>query len=205
MLPASPHLPPARRNPRVTRAPRHPRPQHIAATQVSRGAPRPKRRHHRAHLEPTRSPKARLTTPDMPKRAADRRTPPREHKRDEDSFDAFMDRCRSGSHTDPTPAAPRGRPEPRGDHTGGTPRTVSHQAHLQRDYTALGMKTEHAAATDDGPATASRAADQPPDERSAQGSGMRVETGTNTASKLADQPPGTTPSWGRGHLDYARS
>ena len=28
--------------------------------------------------------------------------------------------------------------------------------------------------------------------------------GTNTASEPADQPPGSTPSWGRGHLDYAR-
>ena len=32
-----------------------------------------------------------------------------------------------------------------------------------------------------------------------------METGTNTASQPADEPPGTTPSWGRGHLDYARS
>ena len=32
-----------------------------------------------------------------------------------------------------------------------------------------------------------------------------MEPDTNTASGPADQPPGTTPSWGRGHLDYARS
>ena len=32
-----------------------------------------------------------------------------------------------------------------------------------------------------------------------------METGTNTASEPADQPTETTPSWGRGHLDYARS
>ena len=32
-----------------------------------------------------------------------------------------------------------------------------------------------------------------------------MEAGTNTASEPAGQPPGTTPSWGRGHLDYARS
>ena len=32
-----------------------------------------------------------------------------------------------------------------------------------------------------------------------------METGTNTASEPADQPSRTTPSWGRGHLDYKRS
>ena len=32
-----------------------------------------------------------------------------------------------------------------------------------------------------------------------------METGTNTASKPAKQPTGTNPSWGREHLDYARS
>ena len=32
-----------------------------------------------------------------------------------------------------------------------------------------------------------------------------METGSNTTSEPADQPPGTTPSWGRGHLDYTRS
>ena len=70
---------------------------------------------------------------------------------------------------------------------------------------ALGTKTEHAATTDDGPATASGAVDQAPDKHSAQGSGTRVRTGTNTASEPADQLPGTTPSWGLGHLDCARS
>ena len=82
---------------------------------------------------------------------------------------------------------------------------MSHQAHLQRDYTALGTKTEHAVATDDGPATTSGAADQAPDERSAQGGGTCVATGTNTASDSADHPPGTTRSWLRRHLDHARS
>ena len=144
----------------------------------------------------------------MTRPLADRGTPPSGHNRDEDSFDAFMECCGSAPNTDPTPAAPRGRPEPRDDHTGGTHLPVSRQAHLQRDYAALGAKTEHAAATDDRHATASGAADQTPDElprHRAQGSGTRVETGTNTASKPADQPPGTTRSWGQGHLDYARS
>ena len=44
-----------------------------------------------------------------------------------------------------------------------------------------------------------------PARHSAQGSGTRVGTGNNSASKPADQPTVTTPSWGRGHLDYARS
>ena len=85
---------------------------------------------------------------------------------------------------------------------------VSRQAHFQRDYAALGEKSGHAAATDDGHATASGAADQTLDEpprHSAQGAGTRVETCTITASEPADQPPGTTPSSGQGHLDYARS
>ena len=147
---------------------------------------------------------ARETTPHTPQCAADRETSPGGHNCDEDSFDAFMESCRSDPHTDPAPAAPRGRPEPRGDHTEETPLIVSRQAHLQRDYNAL-KKTEHATATDDGPATSSGAADQAPDERSAPGSGPCVEAGTNTASEPTGQPPGTIPSWGRGHLDYARS
>ena len=32
-----------------------------------------------------------------------------------------------------------------------------------------------------------------------------METGTDTAREPAEQPPRTTPAWGRGHLDYARS
>ena len=164
---------------------------------------------------PTRGPprvhadsKVRATTPNMPKREADRGTSLGGHTRDEDSFDAFIKSCRSAPHTDSTPAAQRGHPEPRDDHTGGTRLTVSRQAQLQRDYAALGAKTEHATATDDWHANASGAADQPLDElprHSAQGSGTRVETGTNTASEPAHQPPGTTPSWGRGHQDYAPS
>ena len=129
---------------------------------------------------------ARATTPDMPKRAADRGTLPGENTRDKDSFDAFMESSWSALHTDPTPAALRSQPEPRDDHTGGTPLTVPLQAHLKRDYAALGARTEHTGATDDGHATASGAADQTPDEpprHGAQGIGTRVETGTNTASE----------------------
>ena len=85
---------------------------------------------------------------------------------------------------------------------------MSRQAHFQRDYAALGSRTEYTAATDDGHATASKAADQNPDKQpqhSAQGSGTCVETGTNTASKPAEQPPWATPALERGRLDYARS
>ena len=85
---------------------------------------------------------------------------------------------------------------------------MSRQAHLQRNYAALGAQTEYAAATHDGHATASGAADQTPDKpprHSAQRGGRRVKTGTNNAREPADQPTGPTPSWGRGHLDYARS
>ena len=65
------------------------------------------------------------TTSDTPKRAADRGTSPGGHTRDEDCFDSFMESCRSAPHTDPTPAALHGHPEPRDDHTGGAPLTVS--------------------------------------------------------------------------------
>ena len=140
----------------------------------------------------------------MPKRAGNRETSPGGHSRDEDSFAAFMESCRSDPHRDLAADAPRGHPEPRGDHTEGTPLTVSRQSHLQRDYTALCMQTGHAAATDNGPATASGAVDQAPDERSAQGGGKRVEAGTNTTSERTGPPPGNIPSWGRGHPDYAR-
>ena len=81
---------------------------------------------------------------------------------------------------------------------------MSRQAHLQRIYTALGVRTERTAATDGGHSAASGAADQTPDEppqHSAQGSGTRMELGTNTAKGPAEQPPWATPAWGRGHLD----
>ena len=133
---------------------------------------------------------ARETTADTPQRPADRETSRGGHNRDEDSWDAFMDSCMSDLHADPAAAAPRVRPEPRPDHTDGTPLTVG--------------KTEQATAADDGPATASGAADQAPDERGAPGSGTRVEADTNTASEPTGQPRGSAPSWGRRHLDYAR-
>ena len=78
---------------------------------------------------------------------------------------------------------------------------MSRQAHLQRDYTALGH-TEHANTTGDGHETASGATDQTPDERGAPGSGARVEAVTNTASEPTGPPLGTATPWGRGHLDY---
>ena len=146
---------------------------------------------------------AQKTTPATPQRPADRETLTSGHNRDEDSFDAFMESCRSDPHSDPASAAPRVRPVPRRDYTEGTPLTASRQAHIQRNDTILG-KTEHATGADGGPATASGAADQAPGERGAPGSGTRVEAGTNAASKPTGQPPGTAPPWGRGHLDYAR-
>ena len=72
----------------------------------------------------------------------------------------------SDPHAVQMPAAPRVSPEPQRNYAEGTPLTVSRQAHIQRNYTALGQ-TEHAYATDDGPGTASGAADQPRDERGA--------------------------------------
>ena len=80
-----------------------------------------------------------------------------------------------------------------------------HQArHTSSPITPSLGKTEHATAANDGPATASGAADQASGERSAPGSGTRVEAGTTTASEPTSRPPGTDPPWGRGHLDYAR-
>ena len=64
---------------------------------------------------------------------------------------------------------------------------MSRQAHLQRNYAALG-RTEHAIATGDGHAAASGAADQTLDGRGAPGSGARVEAGTNTASEPTSPP-----------------
>ena len=57
MPPVSPLQPPTGRNPRVARTPLPSRPQRITATQARRGTPRPGRRHHRANLHPTGSPK----------------------------------------------------------------------------------------------------------------------------------------------------
>ena len=69
---------------------------------------------------------------------------------------------------------------------------MSCQAHLQRDYTAL-RRTEHATATGDGHAAASRAADQTLDGRGAPGSGAHVEASTNSANKPTGPLPGTAP------------
>ena len=83
----------------------------------------------------------REATPDTPQRAADGKTSPSGHYRDDDSFDAFMEPCKSDPHTVPALATPRVHPEPRRDHAEDTPLTTSRQAHLQRDYTALGQVT----------------------------------------------------------------
>ena len=144
--------------------------------------------------------KTRETTPDTPQRAAGRKTSPSRHNRDDDSF---MESCMGDPHTVSTPAGPRVRPEQQRDHAEDTPLTIPRQAHLQRNYTALGH-TGHATASGDGHAAASGAADQTTDERGVPESGARVEAGTNTASKPTGPPPGTAPPWGRGHLDYAR-
>ena len=111
-----------------------------------------------------------------------------------------MDSCRGDPHTFPAPAAPRVHPEPRRDQAEDTPLTASRQAHLQRDYTALGQVTT----AGEGQATASGAADRTADERGAPGEGARVEAATNTASEPIGPPPATAPPWGWGHLDYAR-
>ena len=106
-------------------------------------------------------------------------------------------------HTVPSPAAPRVRPKQRRNHAEDTLLKIPRQAHLQRDYTALGRNGQ-AIATGEGHAAASGAADQTTDKRSAPGSGARVEAGTNTASEPTGPPPGNAPPWGRGHLNYAR-
>ena len=102
-------------------------------------------------------------------------------------------------HTVPTPAAPRVHPEPRRDHAEEKSLTIPRQAHLQRDYTALGQVT----AAGEGHEVASAAADRTTDERGAPGGGARVDAATNTASEPTGLPPGTAPPWGREHLDYA--
>ena len=142
----------------------------------------------------------REATPDTPQRAADRETSPSGHNRDDDSFDAFMESGTGDPHTVPAPAAPRVHPEPQRDHEEDTPLTISRQAHLQRDYTALGQVT----AAGEGQGTASGAAYRTTDERGAPGDGARVGAAINTASEPTGPPPGTVPPWGRGHLDYAR-
>ena len=106
-------------------------------------------------------------------------------------------------NTVPTQAAPRVQLEPRRDHVEDTPLTIPRQAHLQRHYTALRRNRQVTAAAE-GHAAASGAADRSTDERSAPGSGARVEAGTNTAGEPTGRPPGPAPPWGRGNLDYAR-
>ena len=103
-------------------------------------------------------------------------------------------------HTVPAPAVPRVHPEPRRDHAEDTALRISRQAHLQRDYTALGQVT----AAGEWHAAASGAVDRTTDEHGTAGDGARVEAATNTVSKPTGLPPGPAPPWGRGHLGYAR-
>ena len=142
----------------------------------------------------------REATPDTPQRAAEGGTSPEGHNRDHDSFDAFMESCRDDPHAVPAPAVPSVHLEPRRDQAGDAPLTASLQAHLQRDYAALGQVTTKG----EGHATASGAADRTADERGAPGEGARVEAATNTASEPIAPLPGTAPPWERGLWDYAR-
>ena len=141
----------------------------------------------------------REATPHTPQRAAEGGMSPDRHNRDDDSFDAFMKSCRGDPHTVPAPATPRVHPEPRRDQAEDTSLTASQQAHLQRNYNALGQVTT----AGEGQATASGAADLTTDERGSPAEGARVEAATNTANEPIGPPPGTAPLWGRGHLDYA--
>ena len=134
---------------------------------------------------------ARETTPDTPRRADEGGTSPSGHNRDDDSFDAFMDSCRDDLQAVPATETPRVHPEPQRDQVEDTPLTVPRQAHLQRDYTALGQ----IATTGEGQAAASGAADRTVGERNAPGEGTRVEVSTNTASEPVAPPPGTAPPW----------
>ena len=143
---------------------------------------------------------ARETTPETPRRAAEGGTSPSGHNRDDDSFDAFMESCRDDPQAVPAAETPRVHPEPQRDQAEDGPLTVPRQAHLQRDYTALGQ----IATAGEGQAAASGAADRTASERNAPGEGTRMEAATNTASEPVAPPPGTAPPWGRGHLDYAR-
>ena len=142
----------------------------------------------------------RGATPDTPERATDRESSPSGHDCGDDPFDAFMVFCRGDPHTVPALTAQGVHREPRRDQAEDTPLTASRQAHLQRDYTALGQVT----AAGVGQATASGAADRTADERGARGEGARVEAATNTASKPIGPPPGTPMPWERGHLHYPR-
>ena len=154
-------------------------------------------------LETRATSEIREATPNTPQRAAGRETSPSGHNCDDDSFDAFIESCIGDPHTVPTPAALRVHLEPRRDHAENTHLTIPRQAHLQRDYTALG-RTRQVSAAGEGHAAASGAAHRTTDERGAPGGGARVEAATNTAGEPTGPPPGTAPPWGRGHLDYAR-
>ena len=111
-----------------------------------------------------------------------------------------MESCRADPHTVPAPVVPSVHPEPRRDQAEDALLTASRQAHLWRDYAALGQVTTEG----EGQATASGAADWTADERSVPGEGARVEAATNTANEPIGPPPGTSPPLGRGHLGYAR-
>ena len=189
---------PVGQHPQIARAPPPWRIQRITPTQGHRW-----RRRHGTHRKPARSRGPQKTTPDTPQRAAGKEMSPSGQRRPDVSFDAIIESCMGDPHTVPTLAAPRVSPEQQRDHAKDTPLTIPRQAHLQRDYRALGH-TGHATAAGDGHAAASGAADQTTDEHGAPASGARVEAGTNTANEPSGPPLGPAPPWGRGHLDYAR-
>ena len=112
-----------------------------------------------------------------------------------------MESCRDDTHAVPAPVVPSVYPEPQRDQAEDAPLTASQQAHLQRDYAAVGQVNTEV----EGQATASGAADRTGDERGTPGEGARVEAATNTASEPIGPPPGTASPSGRGQQDYARS
>ena len=72
----------------------------------------PKRAPPRDPTETRAGSETREATPDTPQRAANGKTSPSGHNRDDDSFDAFMESCKGDPHTVPAPAVPRVHPEP---------------------------------------------------------------------------------------------
>ena len=179
-----------------------------SATGRAGAAPLANLAHHANASAPGKAPprdqsETREATSDKPQQAAGRERSTSGHNRNDDPFDAFMECCMGDPHTVPTPAAPRVHPEPRRDHAEDKPLTIPRQAHLHRNYTALGC-TRQVTAASEGHAAASGQAVRTTDQRGPPGGGARVEEATNTASEPTGPPPGTAPPWGRGHLHYAR-
>ena len=134
------------------------------------------------------------------------------HLHDDESLAVFMASCRDKAQTTgpmTTSALRRVSHDRELTSPGRDPASTCHQAHLCRNYAALGSAPEtHATTAGDGQAAGQPegVASQRPGAQDAPIYGVRTPAETGTVSgPVEGVPPRMTQPWGQGSLDYAQS